>query len=41
VHRVGWYVVEELAAAGLTAQLAELADTAFARGRSGTPRPTG
>src|SRR5271165_4227622 len=31
----GWrYVVEELAAAGVTAHLAEPADTAFARGRS-------
>jgi transposase len=30
----GWrYVAEELAAAGITAHLAEPADTAFARGR--------
>ena len=36
----GWrYVAEELAAAGITAHLAEPADTAFARGASGTPRP--
>ena len=36
----GWrYVAEELAAAGVTAHLAELADTAFAAAASGTPRP--
>ena len=37
----GWrYVVEEIAAAGFEAHLAEPADTQAARGRSGTPRPT-
>jgi hypothetical protein len=35
----GWrYVVEELALAGVAAHLAGPADTAFARGASGTPR---
>jgi len=42
----GWrYVAEELAAAGITAHLAEPADTAFARGRKrhgrGRDRPCG
>ena len=37
----GWrYVAEELAAAGVAAHVAGPADTAFARGASGTPRPT-
>src|ERR1700689_3179169 len=35
----GWrYVAEELAAAGVTAHVAEPADTAFARGRKGQPK---
>ena len=33
------YVAEELAAARVAAQVAEPADTAFARGCKGTPRP--
>jgi transposase len=37
----GWrYAAEELAAAGVAAHVAEPADTAFARGRKRTPRPT-
>ena len=39
VHRVA-LVVEEIAAAGYEAHLAEPADTQAARGASGTPRPT-
>ena len=37
----GWrYVTEELAAAGITAHLAEPADTALPAAANGTPRPT-